>query len=364
MTTADLLPPSAQATWKTRTGAVGGFVLGAVLVVALLPKVMDPWAFQAVIEQQGLDFLLPARAVAFVGLTAEALLGFALVLLIRRRWVLWPSVALVAFFLFLTGRHYYLDAHGLAVEGESCGCFGDMITRTPAEAFWQDLLLLVPALLLSFLGRPAESEPLPRKRLALAAVLSLGVLIYAATVSKPEPLLRIDAVPSALCEPGEEGQEGRLCLDAVVPELADEGSDHILVLTEIDDPAFLERLEAFEDYVDAMTGPQLWVISPVGEETLDAFLFDHELVFEVLAARRTLLEALAGSLPRSFRVQDGKVTSLWDAWPPLDDLSAGNPDSEGDGEYDDHPEPGDTESDDNPDDNPEEDPRDEDGDGD
>lgn len=327
---------------------MAGFLLGAVLVVALLPKVSAPWAFQTVIEQQGLDFLLPAWAVAFVGLAVEALLGFSLLLLIRRRWVLWPSVALVAFFLFLTGRHYYLDAHGLAVEGESCGCFGDLVTRSPAEAFWQDVLLLLPALLLSFLGRPAESEPLPRKRLALVAGLSLGVLIYAATVSEPEPLLRIDAVPSALCEPGDEGQEGRLCLDAVVPELGDEGSDHILVLTEIDDPAFLERLEAFGRYADAMAGPQLWVLSHVGEEVLDEFNFDHEPAFEVLPAKRALLKALAGSLPRSFRVQDGKVTALWDAWPPLDDLQAENPDLEDDGEYDDGPGPGDTEGHDNP----------------
>lgn len=355
MNTPGLTPPPAQATWKIRTGSVAGFLLGAVLLVALFPKVAAPWAFQTVIEQQGLDFLLPASAVAFVGLTVEALLGFALVLLIRRRWVLWPSVALVAFFLFLTGRHYYLDAHGLAVEGESCGCFGDLVTRTPAEAFWQDLVLLVPALLGSFLGRPAESAPLPRKRMALVGGLSLGALIYAATVSAPEPLLRLDALPSQLCEPGEEGQEGRLCLDAVVPELGDEGSDHILILTELDDPAFLERLEEFSRYVEAMAGPQLWVLSPVGEEALDAFQFDPGPAFEVLPARRTLLSALTATLPRSFRVRDGKVTALWDAWPPLDDLKAENPDPEGDGEYDDGPRAGDTEGDDNADDDADDD---------
>ena len=44
--------------------------------------------------------------------------------------MLWPSVALVAFFLFLTGRHYYLHEQGLVSDDESCGCFGDLITRT------------------------------------------------------------------------------------------------------------------------------------------------------------------------------------------------------------------------------------------
>ena len=40
----------------------------------------------------------------------------------------------------------------MAVGAESCGCFGDLITRTPAEAFWQDLVLLLPPLLSPYLA--------------------------------------------------------------------------------------------------------------------------------------------------------------------------------------------------------------------
>lgn len=337
-------------TWQMWVGTVSAFLLGAVLVVALFPKAADPWAFKGVIERLGLDFILPARGVAFIGLVAEAVLGFALFLLIRHRWVLWPSVGLVAFFVFLTGRHYYLYAHGLVGEEESCGCFGDLVTRSPSEAFWQDLFLLVPPVLLSFLGRPARSAPLPRKRMALVGGLSLGVLIYAMTVSEPEPVLRLDVVASEICVGEGEGEEGRLCLDAVLPELGDEGSDHLIVLTELDDPAFLERLEAFGAYSEAMSGPLLWVLSPTGDERLEAFQFENQPAFEVLAAPRMLVEALSRSLPLAFRVQDGRVTALWETWPPLEELQVENPDSDRDGEYDDGPGSGDTGIDDKPDD--------------
>src|SRR5215218_7729998 len=133
-------------------GTAAGVFLGAVLLVAVWAKALDPAAFAEQIRIEGLDILFSAQAMALIALALEAGLGLALLLGVRRLWVLVPAALLVAFFVFLTGRAWWLSAHGLR-EAESCGCFGNLVQRTPAQAFWQDTLLLVPALLLSFVGR-------------------------------------------------------------------------------------------------------------------------------------------------------------------------------------------------------------------
>src|SRR6185436_3309203 len=144
---------------------------------AVWGKALDPSAFAEQIHTEGLDVLLSAQAVALIALALEAGLGLALLLGVRRLWVLVPAALLVAFFVFLTGRAWWMSAHGLR-EAESCGCFGNLVQRTPAEAFWQDLLLLVPALLLAFVAR-SRSARLPTARLAAALAASIAVALFA-----------------------------------------------------------------------------------------------------------------------------------------------------------------------------------------
>ena len=89
----------------------------------------------------------------------EVGLGVALLLDLRRRSVLVPATLLVALFVFLTARTYWRATHGglSAADAASCGCFGNLVERTPAEAFWQDLLMLVPALALA--PPPKSTDP-------------------------------------------------------------------------------------------------------------------------------------------------------------------------------------------------------------
>ena len=181
-------------------------------------------------------------------------------------------------------------------------------------------------------------------------------MIAVATTREPAaPLLAPDANPAEMCVGEGEGEDGRLCFDAVIPELADEGSDHLIVLTEVDDPAFLERLAAFGDYADAFQGPALWVVAPIGDEALEAFQFEHQPAFEVLACPRVLVEAMDGALPAAFRVRDGRVTTIWENWPPLDELqaeAADDPGEDADDGTDDGSEPGDNAGDSDSDDSP------------
>jgi hypothetical protein len=229
--------------------------------------------------------------------------------------VLVPAAILVAFFLFLTGRAYWRDLQGIA-PAEGCGCFGNLVQRTPAEAFWQDLLLLAPALALAFVGRSRGAPRLPPVRTAVAALGAAGVALFAWRA----PELPLDDLATRL-KPGVEvadlcaGKEGeRVCLDTVAPELA--AGEHLVVLADLDDPAFgagVERLNALARD-SAATG--LVVVSATTPERRTAFYWRWGPAFEIHEAPAGLLRPLYRRLPRSFRVREGKVAATYPGLPP------------------------------------------------
>lgn len=301
-------------------GVAGSVFLGLVLLVAAWAKMLDPAAFAELIELEGLDVLLSAQAVAMVAIVLEVALGLALVLAIRRWWVLVPAALLVAFFVFLNARAWYLDAHGLREEEASCGCFGKLVERTPEEAFWQDLLLLVPALGLSFLGRPrsadGETGGVAVGRLALVGVLTAGAAVF--TWKAPD--LPLDDLATRL-KPGVEVEDlcagsgpERVCMGLVAPELAE--GEHLVMMVDVTDEAFVEAVPALNDYVFAAEGPSLWSLVAAEPEELTQFRWSHGPVFEIREAPPTLLEPLYRKLPRSFLVRDGRVAATYPGLPP------------------------------------------------
>lgn len=180
--------------WKPLLGTAGAIFLGLVLLVATWAKGLEPGAFAEQIRLEELDFLFSARTVTLLALALEAGLGTVLLLGLRRTWVLIPATLLVTFFLFLTGRNYWLVMNGLRDPDAACGCFGSLLERTAGEAFWQDLLLLVPALVLSFWGRPSTPRAFPWRRLAAGFVITAGVVVWAGT----DPGLRSVEIAAAI----------------------------------------------------------------------------------------------------------------------------------------------------------------------
>ncbi len=294
-------------------GTAGGVFLGLVLLVAVWAKALDPAAFAEQIRVEGLDVLLSAQAVALIALVLEAGLGLALVLGVRRLWILIPAALLVAFFVFLTGRAWWLSAHGLR-EAESCGCFGNLVQRTPAEAFWQDLLLLVPALLLAFVGRN-RSGRFPTARVAVVAVATLAVALFA----WKSPELPLDDLATRL-RPGVEIQDlcagggaDPVCLSTVAPDL--KTGSHLVVMTKLDDPAFEKAVGALNDRADK--GDSVWVLSTSPQEAQQAFFWRFGPRFQIVETPEPLVRPLYRRLPRSFRVEDGKVTETWPGLPQI-----------------------------------------------
>lgn len=321
MTTEALAPsgtetPPAPPAWSRRAGTAGGVLLGLVLLVAAYAKLIHPAAFVEQIAAEGLDVLLSARAVAFLALGLEVAIGLALTSGVRRLWVLVPAALLVAFFLLLTGRSWYLEAHGLTSADGSCGCFGSLVERTPKEAFLQDLALLLPALALAFVGRESK-RPFPRWRAACIAALTMASLAFAAKA----PELPLDDLATRL-KPGVRvadvctgrGAE-RLCLDFVLPEALE--GEHVVVMLDVASATAGEAVPALNDYVTAGRGPRLWALAAAEPDALHRFYWEKGPVFEIREAPPSLLKPLYRRLPRSFRVREGRVVETYSSLPPL-----------------------------------------------
>jgi uncharacterized membrane protein YphA (DoxX/SURF4 family) len=296
-------------------GRTAGVLLGAVLLVAAYAKLLDPMAFAEQIELEGLARVASAHALALGAIGLEVGLGLALVLGLRRWWVLLPMAALVAVFLFLTGRAYWLHLRGVSPPVASCGCFGNLLERSPAAAFWQDLGLLAPLLGLAFLGRPGgRPRPAP---LLVAALGAVGAVAFA----QQAPALPLDDLATRL-RPGAElaalcagaGRE-RVCLEALVPELA--AGRHLVVLADLEDEAFGEQVAALNDYAAQGGGPTLWVLTSSPPEAHRAFFWRFGPAFEVREAPRAVLRSLYRRLPRSCLVAEGVVAETFSGLPPL-----------------------------------------------
>lgn len=306
-------------------GTLGGCLLGGILLVAVWGKALDPAAFAEQIHADGLDRLLPAGVLALLALALEAGIGLALLLAVRRLWVLVPASLLVVFFLLLNGRAYWLAAHGQASAAASCGCFGNLVQRTPAQAFWQDLALLALPLALAFVGRDRDQPRLPPVRTALVALFAIAVPVFAWRA--PElPLddlatrLAPGATMSTLCaggggSGGGGARAGAVCLDTVAPEL-DHGN-HLIVLDDIDDPALARAVAGLNAYADAPGAAAVWVLTASEATRQRLFFWRWAPTFKIVEAPPELLRPLYRRLPRSFAVQDGRVTATFSGLPPL-----------------------------------------------
>jgi uncharacterized membrane protein YphA (DoxX/SURF4 family) len=299
-------------------GLAGGIVLGLVFLVAALPKALDPIAFAEQIRLEGLDFLVPAGALAWGVVVLEACLGIALVVGLRRRWVLIPTGALVVFFVFLTARSYLRWMSGDLDDSSACGCFGNLVQRSPAEAFWQDLFLLVPPFLLAaFVGRSGR-EAKGRWRVALVGLGTLAVAVLAAAA----PRLPLDDVATRLgvgervdsfCAGGSAPGAERACLDLLVPELLE--GRHLVVIDDLDGAAIEETVDALDRMVEGPRQESVWLVADASDERVQSFFWEWGPRFEVREVPQPVLRPLYRTLPRSFLVEDGTVVETWAGLP-------------------------------------------------
>ncbi len=294
---------------------LGGAVVGAALLVATWAKAIDPAAFAQQIRAEGLEFLLPAAVVALAALALEAGLGVALLLNLRRPAILVPATLLVLFFVFLTGRSWWRAEHGFADPSGGCGCFGNLVERTPKEAFVQDVVMLLPGMALAWLARPRASR-FVRGRAAAAGVAALA----AVTLGWRAPALPLDDVATRL-KPGVRldgicaGRDAeRVCLAHLAPGLAE--GRQLVVIADVRDPGFDALAGRLNAYAQPGAEPPLTLLADMTVEEQRALFWRVAPAFDLHEAPAAMLRPLYRALPRSFLLDGGVVIETWAGLPP------------------------------------------------
>jgi len=331
-------PPSLSRQFAVWVGSLAGLFLGGVFFVATwglpplrLGKVADPEAFAQVLTIEGLDFALSPFSTAILALGIEAAVAFFLLLGVRRLWVLLPTAALVLFFLTLNGKAYWAWSNGEALKEVSCGCFGNLMDRTPAQAFWQDFALLVPPLLLAFLGRAREGTHVPVVRIALAGLLTIGTVVFAAAapdlpLSDLATRLRPGLDVAKLCVGSEDDPANYYCLGG--PELAPwltEG-EHVVILADLSDEDFsddvADRIDEIMAFATDADAPRILVVHAGSMDDKYAFEFASRAPpFSYVSVPGQMIRPLYRRLPRTFIVRDGRVTATYEGLPSFAKLA-------------------------------------------
>lgn len=309
-------------------GLGAGILLGLVFLIAAIPKALDPAAFAEQISFEGLDLFLPAGFLAWLVVVVEAGLGTALILGLRKRWVLVPSGLLVLCFVFLTARAYLRWASGELDASSACGCFGNLLDRSPAEALWQDLLLLVPPFLIAALvgGDPARRK-LGARGLVVAAVTAAVALLAWAAPSLPlddaATRLGVGVRVDELCAGADKPGSQRVCLDILVPELLE--GRHRVAIDRLDSAGIEGVVDALNHLHQLDPESRVWLLADANDEQVQTFFWEWGPLFEVREAPLPMLRPLYRSLPRGFEVENGTVTRTW-AGLPSDGLLASGTD--------------------------------------
>jgi hypothetical protein len=106
-----------------------------------------------------------------------------------------------------------------------------------------------------------------------------------------------------------------LCLDAILTEI--DAGDNWVVLTHLDEAELLAGLDGLHAHSLASGEPRLWLVSDAEPEDLNAFSWQYMVATEVRLVPGTLLRPLYRTLPRSFRVEDGRVVETINGIPLL-----------------------------------------------
>jgi hypothetical protein len=289
-------------------GAVAGYLLGAVLLLAAYAKALDPHGFADQLHEMSVPATL-AYPGALVVVAFEAGLGAALLGGSRHSLVLLASTATFVMFVGIVAWQLARpDGTG------ECGCFGQLFERTPLQALYEDLGFVALSGV-AWIGRPRPGV-LPWGRSLLGAGAGLALAACA-------PLLPLDNQATALA-PGATVEATQL--DGIVPELR--AGRHLVLLLDRADPATRARIADLNERLKLPRGPIPVVgIADDDPELAAAFLWAAGPAFEVHGAPPRMLRRLYRTLPRSALFDGGRVIATWTGFPSdavLDTLARGD----------------------------------------
>jgi uncharacterized membrane protein YphA (DoxX/SURF4 family) len=162
-------------------------LIGLVFILAAALKVYDPFSFYTQIRGYKLVGHGLGKALAFALPPMEMAMGLAAVLGFYRRYACMCICGLLIVFLIATGHAWATGST------ENCGCFGELLARSPKATFFEDLVFLGLAVVGMFgrdhLERVGKLEIRSWYKAAVVAV----VMVASFSISAAQGAFRIRA---------------------------------------------------------------------------------------------------------------------------------------------------------------------------
>lgn len=298
-------------------GRLAALVLGAVLLIAAYAKSLDPALFAEQIQRLGpipAGLALPA-AIATIGF--EFALGLALIVNWRSKPVLILTLLTFVAFTAIVLRELSLPAD----QQSSCGCFGNMVERTPAQALTEDLIFVLLAVV-AFVGREREAARRPARGKPLAtavgALIGIGFAVAAPRLPLDDLATRLTAGKSvADVKMTDVQKHTETALDNLVPGLGSGRQLLLLLDRSRDDEATRSAVAAINQAL-VLSGESATAVVGIAEpndELAAQFLWQIGPAFEIHPVPASFLRTLYRTLPRSALVVEGRIETVWNGFP-------------------------------------------------
>jgi hypothetical protein len=285
------------------TARILQMIVAGIFLVAALLKALDPAGFSDQIAGFGIFPHLSIVA-AWCFIVAETVLATALLCNLLPRYATLLSMALLMGFIGVTVYSMIDNAAG------SCGCFGNLVHRTPEQTIVEDALMIF-ALLFSFLVLYREQA---RGKL-WKSIVSLSAGVFIAAVTFLSPSIPADSIVTDL-RPGRYFDSWPV--EGMYRNLS--SGTHVVFLFSINergietDAAMMNTI-AQSERVPSTIG---LIVDPASNLTI--VKFQYAIAFEVGALEPRFARRLYRTLPRTFILNDGKVEAAWSKIPDLQEI--------------------------------------------
>lgn len=275
--------------------------VGLILLFAALIKAREMDLF--VVQIRNYQILPQGIALALIAwgiIALEFLLGVSLLFFFRPRVTL-PTAA--SLFLVFFGATVWAWLAGTA---EECGCFGDLIKRTPRDAALESAILFVVTLSVWAGYRRVHETQWNSRSWPIMIALPLGVLLPFLFGVDPSALVRSQG---SLVQ----GQTVEL-RDLELDRFHFEEGEHLIVLMDLELLCCQEGIVALNDLAQQSDIPFLTAFCINEEHELRSFVEEFQPAFPIERIGQEPFWRLMGNgaVPRSILVCNGRVQSAWD----------------------------------------------------
>jgi hypothetical protein len=283
-------------------GRVAGRLVGALLLVTGFSKALTPQEFGSQIADY--DIVTNPALVGLIAYTiilVECALGAALVVRLRPRLTIALAGLLMLGFLVAVGHAW------MSGSTEDCGCL-PWVTRTPGEAFVEDLVLLA---LLAWAWWGQAGAPAPErgwKTMAVGGAVAVAMVVVG-----------VFGV-AGLGSPGSGGEPGAATFKTLKAEdlPADlTTGDHLVLLMSTECQHCREAIPEVNALFGDSRLPPLVAVASQDRVSRTLFRQDYGALYPVgQIPEPAVRPLLKDRFPRLFLVRDGTILTSWDGTMP------------------------------------------------